>query len=67
MHYTCIKDGIIGDDKNSELKVRLLSLEHGKQYSYNYGCTQQRGIYLSTLCSVVPEQNKQGIAAYDFK
>ena len=25
------------------------------------------GIYLSTLCSVVREQNKQGIAAYNFK
>ena len=25
------------------------------------------GIYLSTLCSVVTEQNKQGIAAYNFK
>ena len=25
------------------------------------------GIYLSTLCLVVQEQNKQGIAAYNFK
>ena len=25
------------------------------------------GIYLSTLCSVVQEQNEQGIGAYNFK
>ena len=46
----------------------LLSLEHGKQYSYlSHSYTEQQGIYLPLLCSVVPEQNEQGVAAYNFK
>ena len=46
---------------NNKLQVMLLSLEHGKQYSYlSHSYTEQQGIYLPLLCSVVPEQNEQG-------